>query len=176
MTILPKKPSVITTNWESDPGELNLEVLKSHYSLPNEILYLKLDEPELMPYKKHGTDAGWDLRSSADYDIYPGKAETINTGVKAAIPIGNVGVLVPRSSTGSNGLILRNTIGIIDADYRGYIMCKVKNTSAKNIFIQKYERFVQLVILPIPKLITEVVDKLPDTERGEDGFGASGKI
>lgn len=175
MKILPKTKSIFDED-KKGPPPVDLDILSKQYIISHECLYLKLDEPELMPYKKHDTDAGWDLRAAEDYDIYPGKNETIQTGVKLAIPKGYVGLLIPRSSTGSNGLILRNTVGVIDADYRGYIMCRIRNTSGGNMFIQKYERFVQLLILPVPKLNTMVVDELPDTERGEDGFGASGKI
>lgn len=140
------------------------------------IIPISVTEKNLMPYKKHIEDAGWDLRSSEDITLYPGEEYKIDTGVKMAIPDGHVGLVFPRSGLGSDGLILRNTVGVIDNLYRGTIFCKVKNFSDTPMIISRYERFAQIVILPVPITKLKVVDSLDSTNRGEAGFGDSGKL
>lgn len=137
----------------------------------------KTDDKELYPYRKHEEDAGWDLRAAEEYNIAYKEKVTIDTGIKVLIPDGYVGLIVPRSSTGSNGgLVLRNTIGVIDAHYTGPILCKVTNVNEKPLLIKKYERFAQILIIPIHISQFIAVDELPNTHRGESGFGDTGKI
>lgn len=138
---------------------------------------VKLDHPECMPFKKHHYDAGFDLvNANSQVKIGPYQKETIHTGVYAEIPEGYVGLLVLRSSMGKYGLALRNTVGIIDSHYRGEIMAMVVNKSTDvQIHINQYQRFAQLVIVPVFLPEIEVVEQLTETQRGTGGFGSTGK-
>jgi dUTP pyrophosphatase len=129
-----------------------------------------------IPYKKHYTDAGYDLKSNMEFfDIYPNEFKQINTGVRVAIPEGYMGMIVPRSGLGSKGFTLRNTIGIIDSDYRGEIILMVTNTSRSPISINKYDRIAQIIFVPILLASLILVNDLNDTDRGEGGFGHTGE-
>lgn len=138
---------------------------------------VKVDNEKCIPFKKHHYDAGFDLvNASSDIILNPGEEYTIKTGVYAAIPEGYVGLLFPRSSMGKAGLSLENTVGIIDSKYRGEILAMVKNNKKDTrIIIEQYQRFAQLVIVPVFLPELEVVEELDNTLRGTGGFGSTGK-
>jgi dUTP pyrophosphatase len=139
------------------------------------IVNFTVDNDNCIPYKKHDTDAGFDLRSNMDFfDIYPYEFKQIYTGVKVAIPPGYMGMIVPRSGLGSKGFTLRNTVGIIDSDYRGEIILMVTNNSKSPIPINKYDRVAQLIFVPVLLPTLNLVNTLDDTIRGEGGFGHTG--
>lgn len=133
-------------------------------------------DKRLMPLKKHKEDAGWDLRSTIYVDLHYNQSIDIDTGVRVAIPDGHMGLMVPRSGLGSRGLVIRNTVGIIDSSYRGPVICRVKNINEKPIRIEVFERFAQLIIVPVPLTELQVVTDLDETMRGITGFGDSGKL
>lgn len=126
------------------------------------------------PSKKHKTDAGMDLRSTVEAHLAPQNELRIPLGIKTAIPEGYVGLVVPRSGLGCQGLILKNTIGIIDSDYRGEWVAFVKNVSDTNsIKINIGDRICQVILIPC--LLNEWKEsQLTLTERGEGGFGHTG--
>lgn len=98
-----------------------------------------------------------------------------STGIKVAIPEGFVGFLMPRSSTGVNGLHLANSIGVIDSDYRGELMVVLRNVGDRGIQVMPNQRVAQLVVVPHYNYAgTEVVELLDSTDRGEKGFGSTG--
>lgn len=125
--------------------------------------------------------AGIDLRacSMSNFTLFYKKQAIILTGIKLAIPYGWVGMLYPRSGLGVKGLVLVNTVGVIDSDYRGEVKLAVTNTSINHepIEIKPLDRIAQLVIIPhYPHNAVSVNHKpLPDTQRGENGFGSTGK-
>jgi len=109
-------------------------------------------------------------------NILPGEGMMIGTGIKCNIPDDHLGLLVPRSGKGSQGLNLKNTIGLIDSDYHGEVMANVVNRHPKdNLTIAPGERFIQFAIVPVIQVDINVVDELPDSVRGEGGFGSTGK-
>ena len=120
---------------------------------------------------------------SAAFDIYMptggivfGNAEKIPLGFSAAIPKGYVGLLLPRSGTGAkHGLELNNTCGVIDADYRGEWVAVIRTKDGKSFAWAKGDRVLQCVVVPVLSVTIEVVDELDDTERGDGGFGHTGK-
>lgn len=136
---------------------------------------IKLSDEKCLPKRGHPNDAGLDLRSDRQVVIRRDGYETIHTGLTAEIPEGHFGLVVPRSGIGSKGFILRNTVAVIDSDYRGEIMLMATNKGQDAIIIQQYERVAQLVIIPYTKVDLEVVNNLGDTERGTGGFGHTGK-
>ena len=128
-----------------------------------------------LPLPKQATDgaAGFDLQS-ADYVIlYPGKRLAIPTGFAWAIPLGQVGMIRPRS-----GLAVRNGIdvlaGVIDADYRGEVAVVLINHGTRPLDIEAGDRIAQMVVQPCMVGVTAECDELPSTERGNGGFGSTG--
>jgi len=139
-------------------------------------LNIVLDDEKCMPYKEHTQDIGYDLRSNNENTVVlPGEKTLFKTGVKAQIPKGHVGIIAPRSGLGTKyELSLANTIGIIDPDYRGELLVWVVNRGKEDIFIKKYDRFCQLLILPALIANLNIVGELGSTSRGVGGFGHTG--
>lgn len=133
----------------------------------------KLTPEAVIPkYAKSG-DAGMDLTATEvlieDY-LYI----TCKTGIAIEIPEGYVGLVFPRSSISKTGLALRNSVGVIDSNYRGEILLKF---NTHDPFLDTYkvgDRVGQLMIVPYPKIEFEEVTELSDTERGSGGFGHTG--
>jgi dUTP pyrophosphatase len=101
----------------------------------------------------------------------------IPTGVAVAIPDGHAGLVLPRSGLASrHGLTLANAPGLIDAGYRGEIVCAVVNLDRhEGVKIGRGDRIAQLVIVPVAGVKPEFVEELPPTERGDGGFGSTGR-
>jgi dUTP pyrophosphatase len=107
--------------------------------------------------------------------IGPGETLEIGTGVHVAIPEGWVGLVAPRSSTGSLDIKLKNTLGVIDSDYRGEIKLKLFNFGKTEQVISNFDRIVQLFIVPHYNPSNyKLVKSLSDTARGDGGFGHTG--
>ena len=128
-----------------------------------------------LPLPKQATEgaAGFDLQS-ADYVIlYPGQRLAIPTGFAWAIPLGQVGMIRPRS-----GLAVRNgadvLAGVIDADYRGEVAVVLINHGTRPLDIEAGDRIAQMVVQPCMVCVTVECDELPSTERGNGGFGSTG--
>lgn len=134
----------------------------------------------VVPTRANPTDAGLDLYAPGGYDFEfdAGDKRAINTNVQVAIPKGYVGLLVARSSLQKKGLMLANSVGIIDAGYRGDLIVVLQNLSMQKTAIQAGERFAQLVLVPIitpsVNLVTPQLDDWLNTDRGSGGFGSSG--
>lgn len=133
-----------------------------------------LHEDAEKPTRAHDGDAGLDLRAVHTYVIEEGITK-VRTGIGVEIPYGYVGLLFIRSSIATKrGLELANSVGVIDAHYRGELIVALKNEGNEPVTIRKGERIAQLVISPILLPTVEVVDELSETERGEGGFGSTG--
>jgi dUTP pyrophosphatase len=136
----------------------------------------KLHEDAIIPaYSKPG-DAGLDLTAiSMQKDNYDNI--TYGTGLAIEIPEGYVGLIFPRSSNSKTDLYLTNHVGVIDSGYRGEIMFKYRPVNgllnAKIYHIG--DRIGQLIIMPYPQIELVETAELSDTERGDGGFGSTGK-
>jgi dUTP pyrophosphatase len=134
---------------------------------------IKLDEGAKMPTRAHNTDAGLDLYAR-EAQVIPARGSAIfDTGVHIELPIGTVGMLKSKS-----GLNVKHGItseGVIDVGYIGSIRAKLFNHSNKDYVVNKGDKITQLVIMPILIPDLEVVDELDATERGDNGFGSSGR-
>lgn len=136
-------------------------------------LNVKLDDGAYMPEKAHELDAGFDLRTPNEVYVGGLGSAVIDTGVHIEIPEGFTGFLKSKS-----GLNVKHSLqgeGVIDAGYTGSIKVKLYNNSGTSYTFEKGDKVVQLVILPIPEVYLRKVDELDDTDRGENGFGSTGK-
>ncbi|MCQ2300796.1 MAG: dUTP diphosphatase [Bacteroidales bacterium] len=139
------------------------------------IRFKKLSDVACTP--KHATEdsAGCDLCASEEIDIMPGETKLVHTGLSVEIPKGHVGFLFPRSGISlRTPLRLANSVGVIDADYRGEICAMFTNTGDDRFTMAKGERMSQLVVVPYVKCEWEETESLDDTERGSGGFGHTG--
>lgn len=137
----------------------------------------KLDSPIFAPFRAHATDAGADLFSTVTEWLPKGGQIMVDTGVSVKIPEGFMGAIVNRSSQGKKGIIIPNSLGIIDSDYRGNLKVILRNMGQEDYHIIRAEtRIAQLIIIPI--ILAQFVPytgEWLDTERGEGGFGSTGK-
>ena len=131
-----------------------------------------------LPAAQHPGDAGLDLRAAADAVVGPGERAMIPTGIAVAIPDGYAGLVLPRSGLASkHGLTLANAPGLIDAGYRGEVICAVVNLDpAEKVEIRVGERIAQLVIVAVPEIAAVWAEELPGTARGDGGFGSTGRV
>jgi dUTP pyrophosphatase len=138
--------------------------------------FKRLDPDAVLPARAHAGDAGLDLRSAVDVEVAPGERALVPTGVAVAIPDGHAGLVLPRSGLASkHGLTMANAPGLIDAGYRGEVICAVVNLDRVTpVRISKGERIAQLVVVAVSELAGEWVEELPPTTRGEGGFGSTG--
>lgn len=131
------------------------------------------------PYYASSGAAGMDLAACIDESITipAGKHQIIPTGISIALPSNEyVALVYVRSSLGfKKGVTLSNSVGVIDSDYRGEIKVSLANLSDKDFVVNPGDRVAQLVVTPvsIPKI--KIVEELPSTDRGEGGFGSTGK-
>lgn len=142
-----------------------------------ELKIKRLSDKAIMPIRAHEGDAGLDLTVTNITTEVNESGQLIlvyHTDLAMEIPENHVGLLFPRSSIASKSLRQTNAVGVIDSGYRGEIMGKYQvTTDAMPSIYKEGERFVQLVIVPIPKFnIVEVTD-LSNSDRGEGGFGSS---
>ncbi len=143
---------------------------------------LKILDPrmkdQLPAYGTQGS-AGLDLRACIDeaITIQPGETVLIPTGL--AIHIGDPGyaaMILPRSGMGhKNGIVLGNLVGLIDSDYQGQLMISTWNRGQNAFTLNPMERLAQLIIVPVLQVGFNIVDEFGDSERGEGGFGSTGK-
>ena len=134
---------------------------------------IKLDEKAKMPTKAYNTDAGVDIYSREDKIIPASGSAIFDTGVHIDLPMCTVGMLKSKS-----GLNVKHNItseGVIDYGYNGSIIAKLYNHGNTDYEVKKGDKITQLVVMPIVPVDLELVDGLVGGERGENGFGSSGK-
>lgn len=141
-----------------------------------EVPVRRLDPGMPLPERAHPGDAGLDLRSAVDVEVAPGSRALIPTGLAVAIPDGHAGLLLPRSGLASKvGLTLANAPGLIDAGYRGEVVCAVVNLDrTEPVRIARGDRIAQLVVVAVPATTVVEVTDLPGSVRGSGGFGSTG--
>lgn len=134
---------------------------------------VKLDPGAYMPERAHPADAGLDLRSPVNEFVPSFGSAIIDTGVHVEIPEGYVGML--KSKSGLNVKHSLTSEGVIDSGYTGSIVVKLYNHSSKEYLVQKGDKISQLVIIPIFTPQLGIVSQLGETDRGDNGFGSTGK-
>jgi dUTP pyrophosphatase len=127
-----------------------------------------------VPTKANLNDAGFDLYSTLDTVISPKQRKTVRTGIAIQMPDHLAGLIWPRS-----GLSVKHGIdvlaGVVDSGYRGEIMVCLYNTSDEIVSINTGDRIAQIIFQEVPRVTMEVHDTLGSSQRGENGFGSSGK-
>lgn len=137
-----------------------------------ELKVKRLNENAKLPERKREGDAGLDLYSIEDIEINPNEIKSVSTGIAIEIPKGYVGIIKDRSGLATKGLHV--LAGVIDENYRGEVKIVLINLGKEKIFLEKYSRVAQLLILPYLKCNVKEVEELSETERGNSGFGSSG--
>ena len=134
---------------------------------------VKLDKGAYMPERAHQWDAGADIRTPERVVVHPHSSEVIHTGVHVEIPEGYVGMI--KSKSGLNVNYDLTSEGVIDSGFTGSIVCKIYNHGSQPHVFEQGDKITQLVIMPIITPNFEQVDSLEETERGNSGFGSTGR-
>ena len=147
-------------------------------------IQLKIIDPRLgnefpMPHYASAGAAGMDMCACVDapLEIKPGETHLIPTGMAIHIEeAGLAAILLPRSGLGhKHGIVLGNLVGLIDSDYQGQVFVSCWNRGGESFTVQPGERIAQMVIIPVVHADFEVVGEFTETERGEGGFGHTGR-
>jgi dUTP pyrophosphatase len=128
-----------------------------------------------VPTRAYAGDAGIDLAACERVELAPGERALVSTGLAVAIPTGYAGYVQPRSGLAAkHGLSIVNTPGLVDSGYRGELLVNLLNTDPRAHFVvEPGMRIAQLVVLAVPEVVPVEVQELPDSERGDRGFGSS---
>jgi dUTP pyrophosphatase len=128
------------------------------------------------PAYAHPGDAGADLCAAEAVTLGPGQRGTVGTGTSVAVPDGFAAFVVPRSGLAArHGITIVNSPGTVDAGYRGEIRVTMLNTDASTPYsVVVGDRIAQLIIMPVVRARFVPVDRLPQSQRGEGGFGSTG--
>jgi dUTP pyrophosphatase len=138
---------------------------------------LVLSEGASLPSYATAGAAGMDLRCSEEFELQPMERKLVSTGVRIAVPEGYEGQVRPRSGLAiRHGISMVNSPGTIDSDYRGELRLILINFGSEAVQFNKGDRIGQLVLCPVAKAVLKVVSELEETQRGEGGFGSTGKI
>ena len=140
------------------------------------MLITRLDPDVPLPSYARQDDAGADLVCAEDVDLAPGQRAVVGTGIAIALPAGYAAFVHPRSGlAASHGVTLVNAPGTIDAGYRGEIRVVLLNTDpATPVSFRRGDRIAQLVVQRVERAAFCEVNALPDSARGDNGFGSTG--
>lgn len=125
------------------------------------------------PTKGHMSDAGWDLYAFETVSIPAGATVLVSTGISMAVPKDHVALIWDRSSMGVKGI--HRHAGVVDSGYRGEVKVCLHNTTKEPYHIERGDRIAQMLIQEAPNFIQHVVHELDSTDRGDGGFGSTGK-
>ena len=152
--------------------EIDIEEIPKLLMTRDSTLQIQLDGGQL-PTRGSTEAAGFDLYAAEDLSIPPGTSKLVNTGIRIKSPHGTYGRIAPRSGLALKGIHVG--AGVIDRDYSGLIKILLHNTSDCDFRVTTGDRIAQLILERIASADIEIVDKLPTTDRGEAGFGSTGK-
>ena len=134
-----------------------------------------MNEYAQLPTRGSKDAAGLDLHCPFHIKVPADSQKKIPLGLAVEIPKGYMGLLVPRSSMSKTPLRCANSVGVIDADYRGELSIAYENISCSDYMIFRGDRIAQLIIVPIAIVDVEEAQTLSETERGNGGYGSTGK-
>ena len=136
---------------------------------------VKLEEGASMPTRAFSTDAGLDLCSREQFVLWPGHAHLFDTGVHIQLPPGTFGMIAGRSGLNRKNKVCPAGLGIVDQGYTGSIGVMLYNFGKEDFIVNPGDRIAQMIIIPCEQPELELVDWLDETDRGESGFGSTGK-
>jgi dUTP pyrophosphatase len=141
-----------------------------------EVLITRLNPDVPLPSYARQDDAGADLVCAEDVDLAPGQRAVVGTGIAIALPAGYAAFVHPRSGLAArHGVTLVNAPGTVDAGYRGEIKVVLLNTDpATPVSFRRGDRIAQLVVQRVERAAFREVTALPDSARGDNGFGSTG--
>lgn len=150
------------------------------HNLPAPLKLVRLDKALPLPSRAHATDAGIDLYSAEDAVIAPGERQLVGTGIAIGLNPGTVGLIHPRSGMAlKHGLSIVNAPGTIDEEYRGEVkVCLINLDPREDVHIRRGDRIAQLVLQDVllsPVEEVASVDDLGQTQRGDGGYGSTGR-
>jgi dUTP pyrophosphatase len=136
----------------------------------------KVRPDAVLPSRAYDGDAGLDLAAADAVVLAPGERAVVGTGLAVAVPAGHAGFVQPRSGLAAkHGITIVNAPGLVDSGYRGEVKVVLLNTGDQPFAVEPGMRIAQFVVLPVAAVeLVEVAD-LPDTDRGERGYGSSGR-
>ncbi len=145
-----------------------------------ELLFRRLEPSDDLPLPSYQTEgaAGLDVRAGLSEPLLlePGDRAAVPTGLAVAVPVGWELQVRPRSGLAwKQGITCLNSPGTIDSDYRGEVKVLLINHGRDTVRLERGERIAQLVLCPVGHAVVRLVDELPATERGEGGFGSTGR-
>lgn len=139
------------------------------------VRFKKLSPLAKTPVKKHADDAGFDLYAASVAEDRKHDVVSYGTGIAVEIPEGYMGFIFPRSSIYKEDIMLANSVGLIDSGYRSEILVKFKKLQPHTHRYTINDRIAQLVIVPYPEIELEESNELSSTDRGDGGFGSTGR-
>lgn len=139
------------------------------------ILEYALSDKAYPPEKAYQNDAGFDIRTPYEFTVKPHDSASINTGLHVQIPVGYYGYICSKSGLNFYGNLI--TTGVIDSGYTGAINVKLYNLGPTEIAFEAGSKIAQMVILPVPVVFPKKIDLsyFIKTERGDNGFGSTGR-
>jgi dUTP pyrophosphatase len=142
-----------------------------------DVLLQRIDPGVPVPAYAHPGDAGADLLTTVDLTLAPGERAMVPTGIAIALPEGYAALVHPRSGLAVKyGVSLVNAPGTVDAGYRGEIRVSLINLDPRDpVVLRRGDRIAQLVIQKVEHAVFHEVERLPGSDRGEGGFGSSGR-
>ena len=150
--------------------------------MSKQTVQLKIVRPQMqerLPRYATPGSAGLDLHACIERELIlqPGQTELIPTGIAIHLTDANLAAMIlPRSGLGhKHGIVLGNLVGLIESDYQGELMVSVWNRGQIAFTVQPFERIAQMVIVPVVQAAFEVVGDFAASERGEGGFGSTGR-
>ena len=154
---------------------------KKQTIIPNNLLEIKLvaDVPEILPTRQTKGAAGYDIRArikGGNFPLLPYMPTIISCGFKIELPDGYHAKICQRSSMGKRGVIIPNSPGIVDSDYRGYVSVILLNLNSEVVQIKNGERIAQMLIEKNIDASWILVESLNETQRGAGGFGSTKEI
>lgn len=133
----------------------------------------RIQESAKLPRYSHKGDAGLDLFSSIECVLDGSVVKSVSTGIQVAIPEGFVGLIWDKSGLSLKGI--HRLAGVIDSGYRGEVKVVMVNLAHEPFIVKKGMKIAQILIQPISEVEVQEVETLEETDRGEDGFGSTGK-
>lgn len=137
------------------------------------VFFKKINSDSVLPTRAHSDDAGMDVYVYGDVVLEPYSTVALNTGVCVEIETGYVGLIWDKSSIGAKGL--KTLGGVIDSSYRGEIKVIVHNLNDTAVSFKSGQKVAQMLIQKVELADIEEVEELSSTERGDGGFGSTGK-